>query len=115
MKLAYVPPTGPIRNPGLSTNLQALNGSEFVSRFFPMLVTIFFVIGAIIFVFVFLLGAIQWINAGGDKGKLESAKDKITQAIIGIFVLLSVFAIINLVEIFFDTDLTYFDINNIKL
>lgn len=111
----YIPPAQKIINPGLSANLQALNGSGFFARFFPMLTTVFFIVGAIIFVFVFLIGGIQWINAGGDKVQLQSARDKITQAVIGIFILLSLFAIINLIEIFFGTDLTYFTLNSIQL
>lgn len=113
--LGYIPPFEGIKNPALSSNLQALNGSGFIGRLFPMLLTVFFVVGAIIFVFVFLIGAIQWINAGGDKSQLESARDKIMQAVIGVFILLSIFAIVNLIEMFFGTDLTYFPIANIKL
>lgn len=111
----YIPPIQRIINPALSTNLQLLNGSGFFTRFFPMLITVFFVIGAVIFIFVFLLGAIQWINSGGDKAQVQSARDRVMQAVIGIFILLSLFAFVNMLEIFFGTDLTYFSFNTIRL
>ena len=103
----YVPPTGPIVNPGLSLNMQATNFSDFMARFFPALVSLFFVIGSLIFIFIFLLGAIQWINSGSDKGALEAARGRITHAIIGLAILFSLFAIVNLIEIFFGADITY--------
>lgn len=40
-----------------------------------------------------LWGALDWITAGGDSGKIESARKKITQSIIGLVVLFSVGAL----------------------
>ena len=111
----YVPPTGPLTNPGLSSNLQATNFSDFMGRFFPALVSLLFMVGALIFIFVFFLGAIQWINSGSDKGSLEAARGRVTQAIIGLAILFSLFAIVNLIEVFFGTDITYFDLNTLRI
>lgn len=48
--------------------------------------------------FVFLLmGAFNWVTAGGDKGKIETARSMITQAIIGLAILASVFALFGIV------------------
>jgi len=44
-----------------------------------------------------LLGGFHWITAGGDKGKVEAAREMITQGIIGLAVLASVFAIYGVV------------------
>lgn len=38
-------------------------------------------------------GGLSWITAGGDKGKLEEAKNRITNAIIGMAVLVGTIAI----------------------
>jgi threonine/homoserine/homoserine lactone efflux protein len=40
-------------------------------------------------------GGIEWITSGGDKGKVDAARKKITYAIIGLLVALSSFLIIN--------------------
>ena len=40
-----------------------------------------------------LLGAFKWITAGGEKGKIEEARNMMTQAIIGVVILASVFAV----------------------
>ena len=42
-------------------------------------------------------GGVEWITSGGDKGKVESARNKITNAIIGIIVLAAAYAIANFV------------------
>ncbi|OGM21459.1 hypothetical protein A2955_02570 [Candidatus Woesebacteria bacterium RIFCSPLOWO2_01_FULL_37_19] len=111
----YAVTTNGIGNPALSNTLRALNGVQFIQRLLPALITMLLIIGSIIFLFVFLLGAVQWISSGGDKAALESAKSKITNALIGIAILLTLFAIINLIEIFFGTRIRYFNINSIKL
>lgn len=58
------------------------------------------VIGAILLLVYLVWGAIEWITSGGDKGKVENARNKITQAILGMIVLGSVVAIFMLIQRF---------------
>jgi len=52
--------------------------------------------------FMYLVyGGVQWIMAGGDKGKLEEAKSKITNGIIGLAIVASAWAVYKLVDYFF--------------
>ncbi len=52
--------------------------------------------------FLYLMyGGISWIMAGGDKGKLEEARSKITGGIIGLAIVASAWAIYLLVDYFF--------------
>ncbi len=81
--------------------LGKLDPASFLSKLLPALIALGFVIGAIVFIFYFLFGAVSWITSEGDKMKVEQAKNKITTAIVGLFVLLTLFAILNLVERFF--------------
>ena len=51
---------------------------------------------AVILAFGFLIfGGIQWITSGGDKGKTEEARNKITAAVVGLLILGASWAIIN--------------------
>ena len=53
---------------------------------------------AAVLVFAYLIfGGIQWITSGGDKGKAEEARNKITAAIIGLIIVAASYAIINLI------------------
>jgi len=74
--------------PGFAASPQGL--IEFILR-------LVLAIGALL-VFGFLIaGGIQWITSGGDKGKTESARNTITAAVIGLLILASSWAILNLV------------------
>ena len=42
-------------------------------------------------------GGLEWITSGGDKGKVEGARNKITAAVIGLIIVASSFAILQLV------------------
>ncbi|EKD80270.1 MAG: hypothetical protein ACD_40C00156G0004 [uncultured bacterium] len=46
-------------------------------------------------------GGVTWISAGGDKTKLEEARSKITNGIIGLAIVASAWAIYKLVDYFF--------------
>lgn len=52
--------------------------------------------GALVFAYL-IWGAIKWITSGGDKSKVEEARNKITSAIVGLLILAAVWAIFNLV------------------
>lgn len=57
---------------------------------------------AVLLLLVYLIwGAISWMSAGGDSSKVQQARDRITQAVIGLIILLSVLAIFNLIQSFF--------------
>lgn len=60
---------------------------------------ILFIAGLLAFVFL-LLGGIQWITSGGDKAGLESARNKIIHAIVGLIVVFSAWAIVILIQNF---------------
>ena len=55
------------------------------------------VLGALL-VFMYLIwGGIEWITSGGDKSKTESARNKITAAVVGLIILAASWAILGLV------------------
>ena len=57
----------------------------------------FIMVIAALLVFLYLIwGGIEWITSGGDKGKTESARNKITAAVIGLIVVAASYAILQL-------------------
>lgn len=57
-----------------------------------------FILFAAIFAFVYLLiGGINWITSGGDKAKVETARTRIINALVGLILIASIWAIITLV------------------
>lgn len=52
--------------------------------------------------FVYLVwGGLEWIGSGGDKAGMESARGRITNAFIGLFIVAAAWAITKLIEGFF--------------
>jgi len=83
----------PIGNPW--KNVQHIN------ILIPNLINLVLIAAVVIFFFLLLLGGIQWITSGGDKESLSKAKGKITSALVGIIIVFSAWAILNLVNHFF--------------
>lgn len=74
-------------------------GKGFATDFGGMIngVLSFVMVIAALLVFMYLIwGGIEWITSGGDKGKTESARNKITSAIIGLVVVAASYAILTL-------------------
>ena len=80
--------------PGADAASAEAGFSDLLSNFLSVSMTI----GAILLLIYLVWGAIQWITSGGDKGKVESARNKITQAIIGIIILAATTALFGIVQ-----------------
>ena len=96
-----------IRNPGLQPCLDSCNSvvdtnvnvdaptgvitsiSKVISGAVQLIIL---VAGLIAFVYL-LLGGIKWITSGGDKENLTKARSKITNALVGMFILVTVLVI----------------------
>jgi hypothetical protein len=55
------------------------------------------VIAALLVFFYLIWGGIEWITSGGEKGKTEAARNKITGAVVGLIILAASFAILQLI------------------
>lgn len=57
------------------------------------------------FFFILVIGGLRWITSAGDDKKLAAAKAQITHALIGLVIILSVWAILNLIQTLFSIDI----------
>ncbi len=76
-----------------------------VTNVISSIIGIMTVAGSIWFMFQILTAGIGWITAGGDKGKLETARNRLTDAMIGLFVLVAGWSILALAGQFFGYDI----------
>ena len=81
----YIPQNEIIRINNLGQLISALVGTIII-------------IAALLAFFYLLLGGIQWITSGGDKAGMESARNKITHAIVGLIIVGAAWAIMMLVQ-----------------
>lgn len=56
------------------------------------------VAAGLFFVVNFVLGAFEWVTAGGDSGKIQKARDKMVQSAIGLIVVVLAYAVIGLIS-----------------
>jgi len=73
-------------------------------------VTFILILAVLIALFFLIYGGIRWITSGGDKAKVDSARQTITAAIIGLIIAFLAFFILSLALSFFGLSLT-----NLKL
>ncbi len=100
-----------IRNPvlppsiGGGGNPNAEGGGAALGGLIGNLVGALFIAGFLLTFMQLLTGGISWITAGGDKQKLQEARDKITNSLMGLIVVGAAFALSSLVARFFGLDL----------
>ncbi len=69
-------------------------------------VTILLIAAALIALFFLIVGGIRWITSGGDKSKVESARNTIIASVIGLIIALLAYFIITVVLGLFGLSLT---------
>lgn len=67
------------------------------------------VMAALLLLLYLVWGSVEWITSEGDKGKLEKARNKMMQAIIGIIVLAASIGIFNLLQNFLGINVLMFN------
>jgi hypothetical protein len=96
-----------ITNPVLPGNLGSGGqeaGSSALGAVLGATIGVIMVLSFVVTFIYLLLGGFDWITSGGDKTKLGSARDKITNALIGLVVVGTVWAITTLVSQFIGID-----------
>ena len=92
---------------------------EQVTKIISNVVGIMTVAASIWFLFNFLVGGFSWITAGGDKGNLEKARHRMTDAFIGFVIVVAAWVILALMGQFFGYDILIGDpgalINQLQL
>jgi hypothetical protein len=93
-----------VTNPVIG-DLGTSEGTEDGSKFINYTVYLWKVsinLGALAVIVFFLWGAFEWITAGSDSKKTETARSRMTNAIIGLVILVSSFTILSFVsKVFF--------------
>lgn len=100
-----------LRNPVLPQGLGGgdapdyTSGGKSLGGLISGVVGALFIAGFLLAFLTLVMGGMNWITAGGDKTKLESARNQITNAIVGIIIVGASYAITALLANFFGWDL----------
>jgi TRAP-type C4-dicarboxylate transport system permease small subunit len=91
----------PITNNALSPIVSSKTPGQGLAFYIAQLWKTIVVVGSLAFLLYLVWGGIEWLMSAGDKAKVESAQAKITNAVIGLGVLVISYAIILFIEAVF--------------
>ena len=91
----------PIQNNALPANIISKTPGQGLAFYIGQLWKTIVVVGSLAFLLYLVWGGIEWLMSGGDKTKLESARAKISNAVIGLAILVISYAVILFIEAVF--------------
>jgi len=91
-------------------NLRSLT----IPKMIPAFINLIIVAAVVLFLFSFLLGGLKFILSGGKKEVTEEAGRQVLNAIIGIVIVFSTWAIISVIEQFFGVELTTLEFPRVR-
>lgn len=90
--------TNEIVNSSLPENIQQMTPAGGLAFYIAILWRSVVTLGGVAFIIFLVWGGIEWLTAGGDKGKIETAGKMISNALIGLAILIGSYAIILFIQ-----------------
>lgn len=109
MKLLTDASLGTIGGDNLGPFANGGDGLTGITKIVSSVIGIMTIAAGIWFLIQITIGGFNWINAGGDKAKLQAARDRLTNAFVGLIVVVAGWAILALAGVFFNVDFTVSD------
>ena len=95
--------TNPVLPPSLGSGAYT-KGGTIIGNLISAIGGLFFIFAFCLTFLYLLTGGLSWLTSGGDKSKLETARDKITNALVGLVIVAAAYAVFALVGQFFGLD-----------
>ncbi len=90
----------------IGSNVKSFFGFTCIQHFVFRIVDISLILAASLLLVYLVWGGTEWLTSGGDKGRVENARNKITNALIGVAIIAASYAIWRLALTFFGIDLS---------
>lgn len=94
-----------IRNDALPASVRTGTAGAGLAFYIGQLWKTMVILGGLAFLIFLIWGSLEWLLSGGDKNKVENAQHKISNALVGLAILVASFAIVKLVEGIFKINL----------
>lgn len=78
---------------GFDPGETAASAAETLTKIFSNTFGVLTIVGGLMFILYFIMGGIQWVSSGGDREKVEKAKKQMTNAAIGLIVVVVSYSI----------------------
>jgi len=80
-------------------------GKVTITKMIAGIISFLMIIASFIFFVMLVLGGVKWIMSEGDEAKVKTARDQVQNALVGLVVVFSAWAIMQLIEAVFGVDL----------
>lgn len=84
---------------------QGATGPEMIGQLLSTILTLLLTIGAVASIFYLIIGAYQLMAAGGERDRIQGGREKITNALMALVILFSIFAIAGFLGTIFEIDI----------
>ena len=88
----------PLSGVGKYQQAAGSNTGTLLTDFLSSIITTLTVVASLAFAIFFIIGGLKWLTSGGDKAKAEEAKTQMTQAAIGLIVVVVSYFIIGIIS-----------------
>ena len=106
-KTVEIAPTGGLVGPGPTAPATSTGLGESTAHLISVVIGLFTLVAGLWFLIQLILGGYAYMSAGGNKEKAQVASQKITQALIGLVIVVLAIFIINLLGYILDVDFLY--------
>ena len=90
----------------IGSQVNSFFGFKCIQHFVFRIVDIGIILSGILLLVYLVWGGIEWLTSGGDKGKVEAARNRIVSALVGLAIIAASYAAWPLALTFFGIDLT---------
>ena len=90
----------------IGSNVKDFFGFTCIQHFIFRIVDIGIILAGLLLLIYLVWGGTEWLTSGGDKNKIENARNKLTNALIGVAIIAAAYAFWRLALVFFGVDLT---------
>lgn len=90
----------------IASQVQGFFGFTCVTSFVFRMVDIALIGGGLVLLALLIWGGLEWIMAGSDKGKIEGARNRLVNALVGIAIVAASFAVWKVALSFFGIDIS---------
>ncbi len=102
----FTPPTNAF-SAGAGSDTSGVTAAQYLEKFISNAIGALTIIGGLFFIFYFVMGALNWITAGGDSGKITKARDQMIQGVTGMVVIVISYGLIGIIGSFVGLDLLH--------
>lgn len=97
--------TNPILQGDIGSDQAAAESGSLLAQIISGLLSFVMVLASLLVLISLIQAAVDWIGSGGDTGKVQKARDRILNAVIGIIILAASIAVWQIVNQFFGLEL----------